>query len=635
MISIIRSCESRYTGLVRAERPQEHERGIVIRKSLALCVFLSLLTGLGSLAYDRSEFLFLDEIEVGMAGVGRTIVSADTITEFSAEILGVVDQPGDLSDFIVVRVSGEAIGRSGGIAQGMSGSPIYVNGKIIGALSRSASWSKDLTPIGLVTPIEPMLSVLDSASTAHAFAQPTELAVLDDVQIIETESVPSVEALASAPDTIYAYTVSTPIVTRGLSDRAQETLMSGLPSTVRPLLLADDLFPTLLGTEPRGLSALGLSLVPTAGSPEGGGVDPASLEPGSAIGVALATGDISIGALGTLSYRDGDALIGFGHRFIYDGPSTFPMTTVSIIDTMKAYDASFKLGTLGESIGTISEDRIAAIGGRIGDLPDGIKLSLSAVDADSTRAEAFAIELVDEPRLMPELLLSTGFEAIDSTLDRIGQGTVVVTYEIEGAGMPAPLVRRDSFFSAVDIAVFPPLQLAGIVSALQYNEFADPQITHITSAMEFTEEIRGIRVNDLQIEWLTYEPGETIQFLLSLQTYQGEAITREGEITIPEELIAEHILVRAYGGARYLESGETAEVFEDLGDLIEAIEEFPSYETLTVELFAIDPFSARSDALFGVDEVTFDFPGYVVYGKREVSALLFLSSDEEGSGLDW
>jgi len=95
-----------------------------------------------ALGYDRSEFLFLDEITVGMTGIGKTVVAGDTISEFAVEVLGVIDQPGDLSDFIVVRVSGEAIGRSGGIAQGMSGSPIYIDGKLIGALSRAAAWSK-------------------------------------------------------------------------------------------------------------------------------------------------------------------------------------------------------------------------------------------------------------------------------------------------------------------------------------------------------------------------------------------------------------------------------------------------------------------------------------------------------------
>ena len=607
----------------------------MIRRSFALSACLVLLAGLTSIAYDRSEFLFLDEIEIGMTGVGKTIVSADTISEFAVEILGVIDQPGDLSDFITVRVSGEAIGRSGGIAQGMSGSPIYVDGKMIGALSRSASWSKDLVPIGLVTPIEPMLAVLDASQVAHAAAQPREHAVLRGVRYVETTSAPSEEMLAASPDAIFGYQASTPILTHGLSDRALQTLMDGLSMTESPFLLIGSFFPSAIAPEALGLSSLGLSHIPAAGTGVAGSIAPSSLEPGSGIGVALATGDVSIGALGTLTYRDGDALVGFGHRFIYNGQSRFPMTTVSIIDTMKAYDASFKLGVMGTTIGTVFEDRVAAIGGRIGAPTVGIGLSLSAVDLDSARGEAFSIELVDEPRLMPELLLSTGFEAIDTTLDRIGQGTVVVTYTIEGAGMPDNLERRDTFFSAVDIAVFPPLQLAGIVTALQYNEFVDPEITHITSSMEFTEEIKGIRISNLEIDWLTYEPGEEVQFAVALQTYKGDSLTRSGVITIPPELLADRIMIRAYGGPRYLESGETPEVLEGLADLIEAIEELPSYETLTVELFAVDPFAARSDALFGVDEVTFEFPGYVVYGEREVSALLFVSEENGSSEPGW
>ncbi|MFC2077897.1 SpoIVB peptidase S55 domain-containing protein, partial [Candidatus Bipolaricaulota bacterium] len=593
----------------------------MIRKSFAWVTCLVLLVGVTAVAYDRNDFLFLDEIEIGMMGVGRTIVAADAITEFAVEILGVIDQPGDLSDFIVVRVSGEPIGRSGGIAQGMSGSPIYVDGKMIGALSRAAVWSKDFTPIGLVTPIEPMLAVLEATNVARTPTEPNPLAILTDVRLVEAASIPSAEAIAAAPDAIFAYPVSTPILAQGLSGRSLEILMSGFSMGETTFHLIGDLLSPVVEPQARGLATLDLALLPISGAGPAGTIDPASLEPGSSIGVGLATGDISIGALGTLTYREGDTLIGFGHRFIYNGPSQFPMTTVSIIDTMKAYDASYKLGALGSTIGTVLEDRIAAIGGQIGVPFDGIDLSIATTDLDSERERTFYVELVDEPRLMPELLLSTGFEAIDSTLDRVGQGTVVVTYEIDGAAMPMSLVRRDTFFSAVDIAVYPPLQLAGIVGALQYNEFQDPEIEQIAVTMEFTEEIKGIYVSDFVIDRLVYTPGDTIRFRLYLQTYQGEALTREGELVIPQGLIAEYLLVRAYGGPRYIESGETPDVFEGLGDLIKAIEGIPNYEMLTVELFAVDPFAARSDALFGVTDVTFEFPEYVVYGEREENAI--------------
>jgi len=189
----------------------------VIRKIILLSLVIPVLLGLFAFGYDESEFLFLDQIKVGMTGIGKTVVAWDTISDFNVEVLGIIDQPGDLSDFIVIRVSGEAIGRSGGIAQGMSGSPVYINGKLIGALSRAAAWSKAITPIGLVTPIEAMLPLLDRASVAHL---PDEGAVLRGVELAEVSSPPDPVTVAASPGTIFAYPVSTPIITAGISGRA-------------------------------------------------------------------------------------------------------------------------------------------------------------------------------------------------------------------------------------------------------------------------------------------------------------------------------------------------------------------------------------------------------------------------------
>ena len=169
------------------------------------------------------------------------------------------------------------------------------------------------------------------------------------------------------------------------------------------------------------------------------------------------------------------------------------------------------------------------------------------------------------------------------------------------------------------------------MSYLQYNEFLNPQVDRIEATMEFTEEIRGVRIIDLEIDYASYEPGEAIRFVLALQTYQGDVMTRKGKITIPVDLFSDQIVLRAYGGPRYLESGEEPKVITGIDDLISTIESFPGYQTLTVELFAVDPFSLYGDGLYGVDEVTFDFPGYVVYGEREASALLLLTDDGWGS----
>ncbi|MFC2095961.1 SpoIVB peptidase S55 domain-containing protein [Candidatus Bipolaricaulota bacterium] len=606
------------------------------------CLLL-LLVGSMAVAYDRSEFMSLDELEIGMTGVGKTIIAADLIEEFDVEVLGIIDYPGTLSDFIVVRLSGDVIGRAGGIAQGMSGSPVYIDGKLIGAVSRAANWSKAVMPIGLVTPIEPMLAVLDDARAGPIAALPEPSAVLAGVSLVQLEGHPTDDLVASMPDVIFSYPVSTPLITTGLSGRSLDILMSGLSSHDLPLKLVTDLLDVGIQPEIRGLSSLGLTLLPFAGSGSGAAADPATLVAGGSVGVALASGDISIGSLGTITYRDGDTLVAYGHTFINNGSSQFPLASVSIIDTMKSLQASFKLGTLGDPLGTILEDRTAAIGGRLGPVADLLDVSLGVRDADRDLDNNYSIGLVDVPRLVPELLLSTGFEAIDTTLDRIGQGTVEVTYQIIGDNMPFPLERKDVFFSSTDVAVYAPWQLASIVSFLQYNAFENPEITRIAASMQITEEIKGVQIGGLVLDRPYYSPGDTIQYEVFLQTFQGEGHSEQGSLQIPRNLPSDIVVVRAYGGPRYLEDGEPAPVYDGLGDLIEAVERIPSYDLLTVEMFAVDLYSGDPYALFGVVEETFEFPGYVVYDVREITVPLLLedesapSSEPEdpGTGPGW
>ena len=582
-----------------------------------------LLSAIGGVANGQGEFLFLNEIEIGMQGIGKTVVAGDVISGFDVEVLGVIDQPGKHSDFIVVRVSGEAIGRSGGIAQGMSGSPIYVAGKLIGALSRAAVWSKELTPIGLVTPIEGMLEVIDAVRHTEMVSRPREDVLLAEIGVVELDSPPTSALLYGCPDTIFSYPISSPLLVTGLNGRALEALMDGEKVQAAPQGLLRAFFPSGVAPEIRGLSSYNVRLAPVSGEGRGSFESQAVFDPGSAIGIALASGDVTIGALGTLTYRDGKAIVGFGHPFLSNGEAAFPLTTAHIYDTMKAYDASFKLGTLGEAAGAILEDRNSGVGGLIDQPVSLIDLSLGVFDLDSGRTEHLQIDLVDEPRIMGELLLATGLEAIDATLDRIGQGTVEVTYQILGDGMPFPLERRDIFVSTRDIAIYPPWQLAGIVSLLQYNAFEDPKITRISSAMQATQDLKAIRINHLEIDERIYEFGDTIHYTVELQSYHGEKQIVQGEIGIPADLIADTVIVRAYGGPRLLESGESPEEFENLGELIEAVEELPSYDVLTVELFAPNPYSPYAEALQGLEKIRTEFTGYYLYDEREVRALLF------------
>ncbi|MCK5586019.1 hypothetical protein KAJ02_08095, partial [Candidatus Bipolaricaulota bacterium] len=253
------------------------------RSVLFSCLLLVVFSSLAS-AYDPSEFLFLDKIEIGMTGIGRTIVAGDIIEEFTVDVLGVIDQAGTLSDFIVVQVSGEVIGRTGGIAQGMSGSPVYVDGKLIGALSRAANWSKAITPIGLVTPIEPMLDVLDNARAGTIAAEPLPEAVLADVGFVQMTNRPHDDLVAAMPNVMFSYPVSTPLITTGLSGRSLDILMSGLSSRELSAKLVTDVLDVGIQPEIRGLASLGLTLLPFAGSGTGAAADPSTLVAGGSVG---------------------------------------------------------------------------------------------------------------------------------------------------------------------------------------------------------------------------------------------------------------------------------------------------------------------------------------------------------------
>jgi hypothetical protein len=573
----------------------------------------------------QQEIMPLSEVRIGMTGVGKTIIAGEEITEFSAEVLGIIDQPGDESDFIVVRVSGAAIGRAGGIAQGMSGSPIYVEGKLIGALSRAASWSKDLTPVGLVTPIEPMLAVLDSMQ--ESLSAPAPEALLDVREVLAVASPMGLAFDPGIPGSLVSVPLSAPLLCSGLSARALDSLMGTAP-VARPGGTFGDFVTLSPAAEDAlsmaGLRRFGLSLSPLSMAPVASYGDPQDIVPGGSLGIALATGDVTIGALGTVTYRDGERLIGFGHPFISNGSAAFPMTAVQIFETIKAYDASFKLGALGRPLGTLLQDRMPAVGASLGPLPRMIELTVDAgVEDDATvTSRSFTVEIVPETRLLPELVFATGLAAIDEALGRIGEGTVDVEFTLEGGGLPHAVTRRDVFISTTDIAVYAPWQLADIVAFLAYNPFVDPQLRRLSMTMSLTEEIRAVEISDLTIDQLVYAPGDTIHYTLELQTYRGERRLAEGDITIPEDLFTDTIAVRAYGGPRRIEGGETPNVFASIDDLVTLIEGLPSYDVLTVELFALSMIAPYADAWVGIDSIEIPIDGHVVYDQREVIAYL-------------
>ena len=193
--------------------------------------------------------------------------------------------------------------------------------------------------------------------------------------------------------------------------------------------------------------------------------------------------------------------------------------------------------------------------------------------------------------------------------------------------MEQPLVRHDVFLSSNDIGIYAPWQMADIVSFLSYNPFADPEISRIAIEVDVTRELDYYEILNLVLDADAYIPGETIAYSLTLSSARHGMRTMQGTLEIPEDEDAFFLAVRAYGGSRPVSGGEAAPSITALEDVVSFVGALPSNDDLTVELFALDPWSPYADAWRGVNADRTSIDGIPILGQIEVAVPL-LAPDE-------
>jgi len=560
-------------------------------RALAALVLVGVL---GQMAVGAPvEIIPLSQVQAGMRGWGLTVVAGTEVSRFEVEVIGVIDEPGEQNDFIVIRAYGDAVERSGGIAQGMSGSPVYLEGKLAGALSRAAMWSAEPErPLGLVTPIEAMLKVLAEVKQQAPEGPPQEEPPIP--KELQKMGILQFEPCATPPESLKPATLYLLPPWRA---RLSGLIGPGVGRIIQAPPLAPD-----------------SEAVP--------------FSPGTPVGVGLLSGDVSLGALGTVTLVVGDAVLAFGHPFLFSGCTDYFLTSAYVFDTVAALDAPYKLGSLGDVRGSVLADRWAAIGGLAGRLPATVDLKLSVWDETRGQGSELAASMVREPRYSGLLFYITGLEATDRALDRIGPGTVSVRYRIEGEGLPWPLERHNVFLSTEDIALYVPWEAAIVADILEYNEFTDPGLLRIDLDATITDELSAIHILDLKTDKGSYLPGDIVRFTVYLQDWRGEVTSWSGEFPLPDGLDTPYVELRAYGGPRSIEKGEEAPLIDSIAALVDYIEGIPSYDTLTVELFALDPISELMGEpwMYGVGDVSVSVGRAVVYD--QVSLILPVQAGE-------
>jgi hypothetical protein len=308
------------------------------------------------------------------------------------------------------------------------------------------------------------------------------------------------------------------------------------------------------GFSDRALNLLGeqlkpYSLVPyAAGEPAEGEVYPA-LEPGSAVGVQLVQGDVSVGALGTVTYVDGNKILAFGHPFLKKGNAGYYLSNAYIFTAMKGLENSFKLGVTGEAIGTVTQDRGAGVAGELDAFPANIPVRVNVKDLTTGQTRDAFFRAVQDEQLGSILSAVGVYNIVDKTIDRVGPGTAKVSFELTAKDMPGEVLRRENmFYSPTGVAEAAIAELHEALSLLAGNQFHPVDIIDVNVNVEMTQERRTAYLLEAKASTVSVKPGDTVQVTVKLKPYRSQPVTRTVAFTVPKDQAAGPLTLSVRGG---------------------------------------------------------------------------------------
>jgi hypothetical protein len=462
----------------------------------ALCLALAIVF-FPIVAFAQSnDILPLDQVRAGMQGYAYTIFAGDQVEKFDLEVIGVMPNfLGPRQSIILVQLKGPKVERTGVVA-GMSGSPVYLNGKLAGALSlKLGIFTKD--PIAGVTPIEDVIR-----PPAQSGAQQFPL-------LLDTTAVQRTVSALSLPTGSALAPIETPLVFSGFQSA---TLQQFAPQIQSYGFVA----------------AQGGTSAPR---PEDG-----HLVPGDMAGMVLVQGDASINSACTVTAVQADRVFLCGHPFLNLGAVQLPMARSRVLTTLSSDLASTKIVNVGGSIGTITSDHLTAVTGKLGAPPPMIPLDL--VVATPIGEKKLHFDVVNHPKLTPLLVAITAFNGL--TQNAIyGEGTTLhLTGEIRlRSHTPVQIENTyapgDAFVpDGVPIAV----SVQNIFTRLFVNTFEVPEVERIALRVESVPGRQSFAIDSAWLEKGEAAPGETLRVRVLLHPYRGAARVEETTVRVPDQI---------------------------------------------------------------------------------------------------
>jgi hypothetical protein len=529
----------------------------------------------------------LEDLRPGMKGVARTVFSGTETQEFGVEILGVLPGfPGPRQSAIIARLSGSNVDRTGVFA-GMSGSPVYIDGKIVGAIAFSFPFSKE--PIAGITPIKQMIDLFNKGSEENP--RPKEPRPVSFAQLASVDWKPNLPkpAISGAPllAPVSAGSPLLPLLGQQMMPIATPLVFGGITqeslSMFAPQLLANGLLP---------VSGVGgaAAITPLAE------VNANTFPPGSSISVQLVRGDYSLAAAGTVTMRDGNRIYAFGHPFLSLGASDMPMTESSVVTVIPNANNSFKLAVPGRMVGSISQDRASGIFGLLGQAPKMIPVKIN-LHTSRDRTETYSYEVATDSFLTPLLLNITLFNTITSSERALGDSTITVQGEIRIKGQEP--IKVDRRFSANNSPIMAAGSIAAPVSALLTSGFDDVTLDGITLDISSSETKYAGTLERITLDRTEVRRGEKVEVQAFVRTESGKQFVQRIPLEIPNDAALGQLLVFV-GDGNALQEGSAAKAFvpQDLSQLVRAINTVKKSDRLYVKLFRI-----TNGAVIGTSEL--------------------------------
>ena len=494
----------------------------ILRGAVVVAFLLAVAAGLPA----QSRTFPVDEVKPGMVGIGRTVFEGDRLEEFKVHVIGVLrNSIGPRRDLILAKLEGGPLANTGVIA-GMSGSPVYIDGRLVGAVSYSLGpFSKEA--IAGITPIDemtadatlpgprrqvarvdlqmPLTQESLRASLRQAFAWIRPFADSpSDVQVFGDQSVNAGIGTLLRP-------IATPLSFGGFD-----------PGVIDPVVSAfrDQGFVTIMA----GSEQLAL-----AQSQSNGSRGPA-LRPGDPIGVGLMNGDFEVGATGTVTEVDGTRVYAFGHPFYQLGPTQFPMTRAHVFTVLPSLAASQKIASTGEVVGIVSQDRATTIAGTLGPGPSMIPVTLTLSSERGTR-KSFHIGIVRDQLFTPLL----AYVAILNTLTSYERQNGVATYALKGAATLKKYGKVDfeDLFTGDQPSVGAAASVVAPINLLMRNAFDEVDIESLNLEIDASEQPRSATLERVWVDGPRVKAGGPATLKVLLRTYRGDEITKDITIQIP------------------------------------------------------------------------------------------------------